>query len=162
LQSKFPMMREYGEASLAYNKNMVEGRMVRIEWDARIRDDQKNLLGYIYLEDGTLVNEALIKAGHAKTRLLPPNLQKAGTLRRAELEARRSKRGLWQAEPDNPYLKEEYLGDSSTKIFYLPTSEELERVPASSIRMFRSRIEARAAGYRACSACREDALGEEV
>ena len=162
LQSKILLAREYGAAALAYNKSLVEGKTVRIEWDSQIRDENRNLLGYVYLENGVLVNEALIKAGHAKARLVAPNLKKAALLRQAELTARRDNLGLWKAEPKNPYLNEAFIGDSSTKIFYLPTSTELERIPASNLRTFRSRVEARAAGYRACPSCRADSVAEDV
>ena len=57
----------------------------------------------------------------------------------------------------NPFLKSEYIGEKNTKIYYFPTSPELERIPEAQLVTFRSRVEAKAAGYRPCSTCKEGA-----
>lgn len=157
LQSIIPLLRQYGEASKEFNRQLVEGKTVRMEWGPKLRDEHGNLLAYVYLEDGAFVNDELIKAGHAKQRSLPPNTQHSGLFRRSELNARRDRLGLWKDEPENPYLKSEYLGDKNTKIFYFPTSPELERIPESYLVKFRTKIDAKAAGYRPCATCKESA-----
>jgi endonuclease YncB( thermonuclease family) len=160
IQSKLPLVREYGKASLDFNRSLVEGKTVEVEWDSQIRDKHGDLLGYIYLPDGTLVNREILEKGHAKAAITPPNTRHAGMLREAELVARRQKAGLWREEPENPYLKSEFLGDPITKTYYLPSSPELERIPAGHLQTFRSRIEAVKAGFRPCDACRSDAPTE--
>jgi micrococcal nuclease len=156
LQSIVPLVREYGKNSMDYNKTIVEGKTIQVAWGSQIRDDQGNLLGYVFLEDGTFVNQSILKEGHARALITPPNIKFAGVFRKSELEARRQKKGLWKEEPDNPFLKSEYLGDKVTKIYYYPTSSELERIPQSQIVTFRSRVEAKAAGYRPCFDCRDE------
>ncbi len=160
LQSRIPLVRTYGENALAFNRSLVEGKTLDLEWDSRLRDERNNLLAYAYLEDGRFANREVLKAGHGRAVLTAPNLRHAADLRRAELEARRDRAGLWKEEPQNPYLKDEYIGDRTTKTYYLPNSPELERIPQSYLVTFRSRIEARAAGFRACPSCREDAPTE--
>jgi micrococcal nuclease len=155
LQSKIPLLREYGENALAFNRSLVEGKTVRIEWGAQLRDDLGRLVGYVFLEDGTPVNRRLLEEGHAKARPTPPNLRFSATFRKAEMAARREKKGLWREEPDNPYLKSEYVGNRNTKYYYFPTSPELERMPEAHLVTFRSRVEAKAAGYRPCPTCDE-------
>ena len=113
-------------------------------------------MGYVFLEDGTFVNLQILKAGHAKLRMPPPNKRYAADLRYGELEARRARLGLWKEEPENPYLKEEYIGEKNTKVYYFPTSPELEHIPEANFVRFRTRVDAKAAGYRACPTCKED------
>ena len=156
LQSVLPLVRQYGENSLAFNKALVEGESLLIEWGPQLRDPPNHLLGYVFLEDGTFVNDELLKSGNARMRITPPNTRYSGIFRQSELGARRSKKGLWKEEPENPYLKSEYLGEKNTKIYYFPTSPELDRIPQANLVTFRSRVEAKAAGYRACSTCKED------
>ena len=161
LQSVILLVRQYGEASLAFNKTLVEGKTIFIEWDSQIRDGHDRLIGYVYLEDGTFVNQEILKAGHAKAVITPPNLRYQGRLRRAEIEARRDRKGLWKEEPENPYIQSQYIGDKNTKIYYFPTSPELDRIPESYLVRFSSRIDAKAAGYRACFDCNEADLYDD-
>lgn len=155
VQSKIPLVREYGQAALEANRSLVQGKNILIQWDRQIRDDDRNLLGYAYLEDGTFVNDALLKQGHARASYKAPNTRHAALFRRSELGARRDRKGLWREEPDNPYLQHEYIGEINTKIYYFPTSPELERIPAAQLRPFKSRVEAKAAGFRPCFTCKE-------
>ncbi len=154
-QSKILLVQKYGAEALAFNRSLVGGKRVQIEWGQQIRNDEGHLLGYVFLDDGRMANLELLKAGHAKAAVLPPNLNYAAEFRRSDLDARRQKLGLWKEEPENPYIKDEYIGDKNTKIFYFPTSPELERIPESYLVRFRSRIEATAAGYRSCAECKE-------
>lgn len=156
LQSIIPLVREYGQNALAFNKQLVLGEKIQIEWGPQIRDDQGNLLGYVFLEDGTFVNLEILKAGHGRYILSPPNLKHSGLFRKAELEARRDKRGIWKEEPQNPYIKNEYIGDKITKVYFFPTSPELDRIPQAQWVTFRSKVEARAAGYTPCPNCKEE------
>lgn len=156
LQSKIPLVRTYGENALAFNKSLVEGKKILIEWDSQIRDDLGRLLGYVTLEDGTFVNQRVLEEGHGRAVSTSPNTRYSGTLRRAALGARRNAQGLWKEEPTNPYLNSEYVGEKNTKIFYFPDSPELERIPEAQLVKFRSRVEAVAEGYKPCPTCREN------
>jgi micrococcal nuclease len=154
-KSAIVLVQEYGVNALEFNKSMVQGKKIHIEWDSQIRDDQNRLLGYVFLEDGTFLNEEILRQGHARWVFSPPNTRYSGVLRKAELEARRGKKGLWKKEPENPFIHSEYVGEKNTKIYYFPTSEELDRIPEANLVRFSSRVEATAAGYRPCSTCRE-------
>ena len=160
LQSAIPMLRQYGLDALLFNKKLVAGKKILVEWGPQIRDEKNNLLGYVFLEDGTFVNEALLKEGHGKLALKAPNLKYSDVFRRSELEAQRNKKGLWKEEPVNPYIKNEYVGEKNTKIYYFPTSPELEHIPQAYLVNFKSRVEAVAAGYRPCSTCHENETQE--
>lgn len=156
LQSKIPLVREYGQSAFEANKQLVAAQPIEIQWGAQIRDEHNQLLGYVFLSDGRMVNLELLKQGNARAKVKAPNLLYAAEFRKTELGARRQKLGLWKEEPENPFIKSEYIGDKNTKVFYFPTSPELERLPESYLVRFRSRVEAVAAGYKPCPACREE------
>ncbi len=156
LQSRIPLVRTYGENALSFNKQLVLGKKIQIEWGPQILNDQNDLLGYVFLEDGTFVNLEILKAGHGRWVNTAPNLKYSSAFRKAELSARRDKKGLWKEEPQNPFLHQEYIGHKSTKTYYFPTSPELDRIPQSQWITFRSAVEAKAAGYKPCFTCREE------
>src|SRR5437868_547453 len=56
----------YGPAAAAYTKNLIGSNRVRLVSDSLStdRDRYNRLLRYIYLPDGTLVNESLIQNGY--------------------------------------------------------------------------------------------------
>jgi micrococcal nuclease len=160
MQSKIPLVREYGEKAQAFNESMVLGKEIQIEWDSKIRDERNNLLGYAFLDDGRFVNLEIIKAGHAKTRVRAPNIRYAAELRKAESVAQRNKQGIWEKEPKNPLQNTSYIGEKNTKLYYRPDSPELSRIPEAQWVHFNSRVDAKAAGYRACPTCRESSSTE--
>lgn len=155
LQHRIPLVRTYGESAKAYNEQLVLHKKIWIDWGRRLRDRHNNLLGYVYLEDNTFVNLELLRAGQAKPNLYPPDLVFADLFHQTAWDAEKNRRGLWKEEPKNPYAKEAYVGEKNTKIYYLPNSSELERIPQANLVTFRSRVEATAAGYRACNTCKE-------
>lgn len=56
----------YGPAAAAYTKAMIGSHNVRLQADPEStnRDRYNRLLRYVYLPDGTLLNEKLIQTGH--------------------------------------------------------------------------------------------------
>lgn len=85
----------FGFESGVYNKQLVEGKRVRLEKDVSERDKYGRLLRFVYLEDGTLVNGKLVHGGYAYADTFPPDIAKADELKQAQREARASGRGLW-------------------------------------------------------------------
>lgn len=91
----------FGKEASVYNKELVEGKEVRLERDISERDTYGRLLRFVYLEDGTFVNEVLVREGYAFVSTYPPDVVKQDIFRQAELEARNEKRGLWNASTCN-------------------------------------------------------------
>jgi len=160
VQSKILLVREYGEKARTFNESLVGGKNIQIEWDSKIRDERNNLLGYVFLEDGRFVNLEILKAGQAKTRLRAPNTHYAAKLRQGESFAQRNRQGLWEKEPEDPSLNSPYIGEKNTKLYYRPDSPELSKIPEANWVHFNSRVDAKAAGYRACPSCREASTNE--
>ena len=71
------------------------GSAVRIETDSIPRDSDGRLLAYVFLEDGRLVNELLVREGFAFYRSSRENTRYATRLRAAEQTARGVSRGVW-------------------------------------------------------------------
>ncbi len=71
------------------------GTQVTIETDVTPRDTYDRILGYIFLPDGRMANEEMARSGYATTLVYPPNVQYVHRIRRAVIEARNAKRGLW-------------------------------------------------------------------
>jgi micrococcal nuclease len=85
-----------GKAAAQYMKTIArEGDRVTIEFDAQKRDKYKRFLGYVYLENGRMLNEEIIKAGYASPMTIPPNVRHQDRFLKAYREARDAKRGLF-------------------------------------------------------------------
>lgn len=57
-------------------KNLLRyGSQVWIEFDVQKRDRYSRLLGYVYLADGRMLNEVILRQGLADLSLIPPNLR---------------------------------------------------------------------------------------
>jgi micrococcal nuclease len=86
-------------------KYLQYGSQIWIEFDAQKRDHFSRLLGYVYLADGRMLNEIILKAGLSEPLLLPPNLKyKLRFLELARL-AQKDKNKPKTGQSDTPALK---------------------------------------------------------
>ncbi len=85
----------YAREAMEFNRRLVEGKRVRLEFDADRRDKYRRLLAYVFLEDGTFVNAELVKQGYAQLLTIPPNVKYSDLFLKLQREAREAKRGLW-------------------------------------------------------------------
>lgn len=91
----------FGKEAAQFNRNLVEGKVVRLERDISERDKYGRLLRFVYLEDGTFVNELLVREGYASVMTYPPDVSKKDIFYVAEQEARNGKKGLWDEKTCN-------------------------------------------------------------
>jgi len=77
-----------------FTKEFLQGKYVRLEFDVQNKDDDFNTLAYVYLPDGTFVNQEILRQGYAILNIIPPNTRHAAVLREAYQESRAEKRGL--------------------------------------------------------------------
>ena len=82
----------------ALSEIMPVGTHVTVETDVRARDSYQRLLGYIYLDDGRMVNEEMAKSGFVTALVYPPNVRYDSKIRAAVKQAMEAKRGLWATE----------------------------------------------------------------
>jgi endonuclease YncB( thermonuclease family) len=86
----------YGPAASAYTKNLIGNQQVRLERDTASdnRDRYGRLLRYVYLPDGRLVAEELIKNGYGFAYTVFP-FAKKDVFVAAEENAKSANKGLW-------------------------------------------------------------------
>lgn len=83
------------ERAFEFVKDFLEGRHVRLEFDAQEKSEDYVTLAYVFLtDDNTFVNAEILRLGFAHLRIQPPNTKYAEELRAAYREARAEKRGL--------------------------------------------------------------------
>ena len=86
-----------GKRATEYVESLVKpGGLITIEFDVQERDRYKRLLGYVYLSNGKMLNEEIVKAGYASVMTIPPNVKYKDRFLKAYQEAREKKRGLWE------------------------------------------------------------------
>ncbi len=86
----------FGPEASSFTKKMIEGKMVRLEFDVQERDKYGRLLAYAYLEDGTLLNSRLLEEGLASVMTVPPNVRMADTFLAIQKKTQKQKKGIWQ------------------------------------------------------------------
>jgi micrococcal nuclease len=87
---------EMGRRSTRYVKGMIRpGDHVQIELDLGERDRYGRLLAYIWLADGRMLNEEIVRAGYANLITYPPNVKYQKRFQEAYRQAREGKKGLW-------------------------------------------------------------------
>ena len=85
-----------GKRATEYVKSLVKpGDLITIEFDVQQRDRYGRLLGYVYLSNGKMLNEEIVKAGYANVMTIPPTVKYKDRFLKAYQEAREGKRGLW-------------------------------------------------------------------
>lgn len=90
------IMAQGKQAKQFVEKLVPAGTSVRIEIDVQKRDKYGRMLAYLYLPDGRMVNEEIIKAGFASPMTYPPNVKHEARFRLAYQKARENKVGLWK------------------------------------------------------------------
>ena len=88
---------EMGKEAKAYVNGLVKrGDMITIEFDVQEMDKYGRLLGYVYLSNGKMLNEEIVKSGYANVMTMPPNVKYKDRFMEAYQEAEEDKRGLWE------------------------------------------------------------------
>jgi len=96
----------YGKIAALKNKELVEGKEVRLEKDVSETDRYGRLLRFVYIDQheatssvALFVNDYLVRQGYARAATFPPDIRYQEQFRAAEKEARENSRGLWSSCP---------------------------------------------------------------
>ena len=88
----------YGEAASAFTQATVPpGTPVFLERDVSQTDRYGRLLRYVYLADGTMLDELLARDGYGRLATFPPDVKYRERIAAAEAAARAEGAGLWGA-----------------------------------------------------------------
>lgn len=86
----------FGREASKKNKELVEGKTVRLEKDITERDFYSRLLRYVWVEKN-FINLELVKQGFANSSTFPPDVKYQKEFLLGEKEAKESGLGLWSA-----------------------------------------------------------------
>ena len=88
---------EMGAKAKAYVNSLIKrGVFVTIEFDEKQKDRYGRLLCYVYLSNGKMLNEEIVRAGYANVKSIPPNVKYKDRFLVAFKDAQEAKRGLWE------------------------------------------------------------------
>jgi micrococcal nuclease len=90
----------FAEKAKDFNRKLVEGKSVKLEFDVQKKDKYKRLLAYVYAGD-EMVNIEMARQGLAMIYTYPPNVKYSQRFLDAQREARDNKRGLWASLEEN-------------------------------------------------------------
>lgn len=90
----------FGKEAKEKNKELVEGKLVKLEKDISETDRYWRLLRYVFVPttaspSGEFVNEILVREGYAYAATFPPDVKYSEYLISLENQARENNRGLW-------------------------------------------------------------------
>ena len=154
----------YGRESSDKNKNLVEGKQIRMEKDVSETDRYGRLLRYVFIGD-VFVNDYLVKEGFAKSSTFPPDVKYQQQFLDSEKQARDNNLGLWagcqkisqqanQANLENQNIKCPIKGNISStgeKIYHMPGQRYYDKTQIDLSRgeqWFCTEEEAISAGFR--------------
>lgn len=66
VKGKYTDEEYFGKEASEFTRKLVKRKKIRLEYDWEKRDKYKRLLAYVYLPDGRMLNNLLIKNGYAK------------------------------------------------------------------------------------------------
>ena len=133
------------------NRQLVQGRTVRLVQDDEKRDRFGRLLAYVFLPDGQMVNEILVREGLAFFCSSEKRSPFSKRLLDAQREAIDARRGIWSI----PLVKPEpyYVGNSKTLRFHRPSCPYGKKIYKSNRIIFKSRSDACKEGFCRCKKC---------
>ncbi len=85
----------WAEEAMEYNRSLVAGKYVRLEYDQIKRDRYNRLLAFVWIGK-KMVNEELVREGLAYVYYIFPNEKYAPRLLIAQEESMKEKKGLWR------------------------------------------------------------------
>jgi len=133
------------------NKQLVQGRLVRLVQDDEKRDRFGRLLAYVFLPDGRMVNEILVREGMAFVCFSEKGSSFSKRLLAAQREAIDAGRGIWSIPPVRP--EPYYVGNRKTLRFHRPSCPYGKKMSKSNRVIFKSRSDACKEGFCRCKKC---------
>ncbi len=93
----------FGKEATNFNRQLVEGKFVKLEKDVSETDKYQRLLRYVYIDlpdrGQVMVNEELVKEGFAFSLTYPPDVKYQERFLQAQRWAREQLQGLWKSCP---------------------------------------------------------------
>ncbi len=109
-----------GKEASDKNRELVEGKVVKLEKDVSEMDKYGRLLRYVYVGD-VFINAELVRLGYAQVATYPPDVKYQDLFLQLQREAREAGRGCWGLEEETiepPPITDKSMNVQITKIFY--------------------------------------------
>jgi len=135
-----------------FNQKLVKGALVRLEYDLERKDRYKRVLGYVFLQNGDMVNALLVRKGLAYVISIRPNLKYRDLLLEYQRKAIKERVGIWSNLLRNK--GEHCLGNRGSYRFHLPDCLFAMKISQKNLIKFRSIYDAFWEGYSPCKRCR--------
>lgn len=152
-----------GKEASEYNRRLVEGKNVRLEYDVERLDKYGRTLAYVYL-DTLFVNAELLRAGYAHVLTIPPNVHYSELFLSCQRAARDASRGLWNESAAQVWASTQSLTDTA-KYYITKSGSKYHRggcryLSKSAYEI--TRENAIGSGYGPCSVCIGATAGGEA
>jgi micrococcal nuclease len=140
----------YGYAARTFNKQLVLNRKIRLEFDRERHDRYGRVLAYIFLSDGTFLNEYMLQEGYAFFLFYKPNLKYHRRLLNAQQEAMRTGKGLWNNWSEQ---RKRYVGNRNSRRFHMENCPNARKIKRNNRTGFSTKWDAFKAGYAPAGGC---------
>ena len=140
----------FGYAARTLNKQMVLNRKIRLDFDLERHDRYGRLLAYVFLPDGSFLNERLLQQGYAFFLHKKPNLKFNQRLLKAQQGAMKARKGLWNNWTEQ---KERYIGNRNSLRFHLESCPHTRTIKQQNRTYFSTQWEAFRVGYAPAGGC---------
>jgi endonuclease YncB( thermonuclease family) len=133
------------------NRQLVQGRLVRLDQDDEKGDRFGRLLAYVFLPDGRMVNEILVREGMAFVCFSEKGSPFSKRLLAAQIEAIDAGSGIWSIPPVRP--EPYYVGNRQSLRFHRPSCLYGEKISNANRIIFKLRSDAFKEGFCRCKKC---------
>jgi len=140
----------FGYEAAELNRRMVLGKFVRLEPDQQSHDQYGRLLAYVFLADGTCINQKMIREGLAYCLPQPPNLKYEDRLLEIQRLAMSTRKGIW---PQWKNRHERVIGNKRSRRFHSVNCSFGEKTEKRNLVIFSSPWEAFQSGFAPCKRC---------
>jgi micrococcal nuclease len=145
-----------GEEAKQYLKKNLLHRKVILEPDHEKSDHYHRTLAYVFLPDGTLLNEKMVEEGLAYCLSKSPNHRYEKRLLHAQQNAMNVGKGMWKVLLNRP--GQSCIGNMKSKRFHTPGCSSGKRTHPKSKIFFSHIRDAFYHGYAPCKKCMESPL----
>ena len=140
----------YGYQAKNFNTKLLYSRKVRLEFDKERYDQFGRLLAYVFLEDGTFVNKAILEHGLAYYLPRRPNNRYNEVFLNSQRYAMSEKSGIWRQFNEK---KGRYIANQRSKRFHQETCPFGKKTKARNRIIFKEKWAAFWAGFAPCKKC---------
>lgn len=150
-----------GEKAKEYNKRLVMGKKVTLEYDVETHDKYGRAVAYVYADE-LFVNAAMLKEGYAMVYTLPPNVKYQELFLKLQRDARDNGKGLWSdinqqgagSSVQGTVNENSYVASKAAESFHFVWCKWAKKISKENRVYFKTREEAMKALHRPCHVCK--------